>query len=73
MENEEKSRQTILRRHSSIRLLLICAYRYLASSQNTVRYENQSVIGIVIGYGLDEEGSNTVRGNKHRDQFFSPP
>jgi len=66
MENEEKSRQTIFRRHSSIKPLLFSAYRYLASSQNTVGYENQSVIGIVIGYGLDEEGSNTGRGSRYR-------
>ena len=42
-----------------------------AGLQNTVGYENQSVIGIVIGYGLEEEGSNTGRGNRYRDQFFS--
>jgi hypothetical protein len=64
MENEEKCRQTIIRKHSSIKLFLICAYRYPASSQNTVGYENQSVIGIVIGYGLEEEGSITGRGNR---------
>ena len=70
MENEVKCRQMIFRKHSSIKLLLIRAYRYLASSQETVGYENQSVIGIVIGYGLEEEGSNTGRGNRYRDKFF---
>ena len=69
-KNEEKCRQIIFKRHCSIKRLLICAYHYLASSQYTVGYENQSVIGIVIGYGLDEEGSITSRGNRYRDLFI---